>query len=182
MRTPRGTQSQAPGNYAHAQGQQAKASAVCQDAQSGGAFVLVGDAQASTFVARRETTDATPVVLYFDGGTTATLTGGGTNVLTIPVNRAYYIDIKVVARRNDSPEEMACFTFRGLVVRNTANDAWFPAALTSDTPVKVTATTWNATVTLDTSNATNNYLKITVTGAAGQTIRWVARLDTVEVG
>lgn len=177
-----GYQSQAPGDYSHAQGRQAKAIAAGQHAQAAGQFTAAGDAQTATYVARQSTTDATPAVLFFNGGASATLTGAAVNVLTVPVDRAHQFTVNVVARRSDVSGDTAGWEFRGLVGRGSSGNAALVGTTLGSSWGAAGAAAWDVTLAIDTTNATNNYLAITVTGEAAKTIRWVARIVTVEVG
>lgn len=177
-----GNLSQATGQISHAQGWQALASRHGQDAQAAGQFAAAGDAQSNVFVARRQTTDATASTLFFDGGTTATLTTEATNVLTVPVNRAHQFRVSVVARRSDVSGDAAGWKFDGLLVRGSSGDAAFVGTVAGTAWGTAPAAAWDVTLSINTSNATNNYLAITVTGEAAKTIRWVATVSTTEVG
>lgn len=177
-----GNLSQANGQTSHAQGWQALASRIGQDAQAAGQFAAAGDAQSNVFVAHRQTTDATASTLFFDGGTTATLTTEATNVLTVPVNRAHQFRVEVIARRSDVSGDAAGWEFCGVIVRGSSGNAAFAGTVQGQAWGTAGAAAWDVTLAIDTSNATNNYLAITVTGLAAQTIRWVATITTTEVG
>lgn len=173
----------ASGNSSHAQGLYAAATRYGQHAQAaGGIFVAAGDAQTSTFVASRSTTDATVSQLIFNGGTSATLTGTNANVLTIPVNRAHQFRVSVVARRDDVSGDAAGWAFSGLVARGSSGSAALVGTLDARAWGSAGAAAWDVTVSVDTSDSTNNYLAVTVTGEAAKTIHWVARIETVEAG
>jgi hypothetical protein len=174
----------ASGTNSHAQGAYAVASRRGQHAQGMVYFSAAGDAQANTFMTGALTTDATPLPLYFySTDTSATLTGANTNVLTIPVNRAHQFRIGVVARRSDVSGDAAGWTFTGLIARGSSgNSAAFVGTTQVQTWGTSSAAAWDVTVSIDTTDATNNYLKIVATGEAAKTIRWVARIETVEVG
>jgi hypothetical protein len=171
----------ASGNYGHAQGVDAVASRHAQHAQAAGRFTAVGDAQACSFVAHRQTVDATPVALTFDGGAVV-LSGAGANVLTVPVDRAYQFRVSAVARRSDVSGDAAGWEFRGLIARGPAgNNAAIIGAPVGSSWGSAGAAAWDVALSVNTADATNNYLVITATGEAGKTIKWVARIDTVEV-
>jgi hypothetical protein len=143
------------------------------EAFAAGSFAATGDAQRGLYVARGSTTTATPLVLTFDAGA-----AGTTNQVVLPNDATYIFRVSLVARRTDADNESAAYTFEGCIDRN-ANAA--STALVG-TPVKTIlaedTTAWDVAVSADT---TNGALAITVTGQAAKTIRWVAKIETVEV-
>jgi hypothetical protein len=171
----------ASGNYGHAQGVDAIANRHAQHARSAGRFTAVGDAQACGYVARRQTADATPAALTFDGGAVV-LTGAGANVLTVPVDRAHQFRVNAVARRSDVSGDVAGWEFRGLIGRGSSGDAAIVGTVQASSWGSAGAAAWDVSLSVNTANATNNYLAITATGEAGKTIKWVANVETVEVG
>lgn len=176
-----GYSSSASGDYSHAQGRMAKAVAIGAHAQAAGIFGVPGDAQMQNLVARRATTDATPAILYFDGASAAALTGTGANVLAIQADRAFQFTVKVVARRSDVSGDTAAWEFKGLIARGPSGSAALVGTVIGSSWGAAGAAAWDVSLSVDTTNATNNYLAITVTGEASKTIRWVARIETVEV-
>lgn len=177
-----GNSSSASGYCSHAEGMQSLAGRYAQDAKAAGYFTTTGDAQASRFVARRITTDAVAAILTFDGGAAATLSGANTNVLTIPINRAHRFRVDVVARRSDVSGDAAGWEFTGLIVRGASGNATFVNAVDGKAWGSNGAMPWDVTLSIDTTDVTNNYLKVTATGEAAKTIRWVATISTTEVG
>lgn len=179
-----GADGTASGSYSMTSGDLAVASRSGQRSHASGALNAAGDSQANRFVAMRQTSNATPVVLYFSAGTSATLTGGDANVLTIPVSKAHRFNINIVARRTDSTSDAGGWSIAGTIVRGASGNATFistPSVVTDLTAGAISGS-WAVAVTIDTANATNNYLVITVTGQTGATIRWVADINSVEVG
>jgi hypothetical protein len=143
------------------------------EAFAAGYFSAVGDAQRALYVAIGATTDATPLILTFGQGAAST-----TNQVVLPNDATYFFKVSVIARRTDADNESAAYTFEGCIDRN-ANAA--STALVG-TPVKTIlaedTSAWDVAVSADT---TNGALAITVTGQAAKTIRWVAKIETVEV-
>jgi hypothetical protein len=176
----------AAGRAATALGESASAPRFGQIAAGASFFAAAGDGQAARYVARRQTSGATPAVLLFDGGAitanAVTLTGANTNVLTVPVSKAHRFTINAVARRTDTPGTFGGWTITGTLVRSSSGNARFIGTPTVVTDLDAGAATWTLAVAVNTSNATNNYLEITATGEAGATIRWVAEISTAEVG
>lgn len=179
-----GNESHATGQMSHAEGDWAQATRRGQSALGGGAWdgMTPGQAQAARIVLRRQTTDATATVLTAGGGVPA-LTGQETNVLTVTASRALQLRISAVARRTDVQGEMAGWTWEGLVGRDSTGNARIIGAPTQTKWGDAPATdAWTLAVSIDTTNATNNYVAVTATGEAGKTVRWVAKLEWVEVG
>lgn len=179
-----GYQSVASGFGSHAEGVYAVASRYGQRAKSSQRFAVAGDAQVSGFSVSCATSNATPKQLTMDqsGSGTAILTGATTNVLTIPVSRAHKIRVSVVARRSDVAGDAAGWEFSGVIVRGSSGNAAFVGTVDGRAWGTAGAAAWDVTPTIDTTDATNNYLKITATGEAGKTIRWVGHIEAVEVG
>jgi hypothetical protein len=169
-----GESNTASGSYATvAGGQQGLANLRGMFSHASGQFAAQGDAQYSRMILRRQTTDATPTVLHADGGT-----GNAETRITIPNNTGYQFFAQVMAR-DTSGTNSAWWTIRGGIIKDTTVGSTTLIGTniieTSSTPG---AATWIVTATADT---TNGALAITVTGALGVTIRWVAtiHLNTV---
>lgn len=147
-------------------------------------YLASGTAQGCEFMATLLTTNATPTVMLFDGGSltsnTATLTGTHTNVLTVPINTAHKFILEVVARNTTTPGTFASYHITGSIVRSSSGDARFISVPVVVADEDAGAALWDCAVTVNTSNGTNNYLVITVTGAAATNITWVAKLSTVQ--
>lgn len=180
-----GDSTAATGNYSHAEGNFSVARRVGQRAKTAGKVQTNGDAQINDFVAMRSTTNATPVELWFDAAasTTAQLISTN-NVLTVPLNRGHRFRIEAIARRFDGSGslEFAAWTITGTIVRGPTGSAFFIATPQVVTEATTGATSWLFDVTADNADATNNYLKLTVTGEVGKSIKWVAGIYTTEVG
>lgn len=136
-----------------------------------GRFATDGDAQAGLYVLRNITTDATGTELYLDGTS-------ATQRLTLPNNSAITFDIYVVARRTDATGGTAGYRFNGIIKRDATAATTAIVGSVSKTVIAETNVSWDATCTADT---TNGSIKITVTGEAAKTIRWVAQVQTTEV-
>jgi hypothetical protein len=133
-----------------------------QNAYASGGFSIIGDAQTSLFVVRYETTDATPRYLFLDGSIAS-------QNMTLPSNTTWLFKAYVVGRNADGTANAAGFKIEGAI-----DDS---ALLSSTTTQIFGPPAWNAVAVLD-----GGALRIQVTGAAGTTIRWVARVEVVEVG
>lgn len=170
------------GLASHAEGAYSVASRWAQRARAGWRFTSPGDAQVGEMSLLRETINATPTLLIANADVGAILTGTGINVLTLPTSRAFQLKISTVARRTDVQGEMAGWTWEGLVGRDATGNARIIGtpvmAAWGDAPA---TDPWDAAVSINTTDAANNYVAVTVTGQAGKTIRWVSRMEWIEV-
>jgi hypothetical protein len=146
-------------------GADASASLFGRLAYASGTFAAVGSAQASLFVLRRTTTDATQSELFLDGFAAR---------LTLAAGRTITFDILVVARSTGG--QSAGYQARG-VIENDGGTTSFIGAPTI-TPLGEDVAGWDVAVLDD---DTNDALAIQVTGADATSIRWVAVVRTAEV-
>ena len=130
-----------------------------------GQFAAVGDAQRARFVLRCATTTNTGVEMALDGATT---------YLSIPLDKAFFCNIKIVGIRDDGS---AVATYeRQYAVKNvtgTSSEIYAPITIGTDNAA-------GTTIALSANNA-DDTLRILVTGVASQNWRWVASIDAVEV-
>ena len=150
-----------------ATGLQSNAGLYGKHAHAAGHFTSHGDAQTGVMVAALITTGASSTNLGIAGG-----------AVFLPNNTTWSFHVRVIARRTDATGENMDWTFDGIISRD-ANAA--STALVGDvvvSPRTGVTTAWDCTVT---ANATDGSLQINVTGEAAKTIRWVARIETVEV-
>lgn len=157
-------------------------------------FATAGDAQAGEFVLRQLTTDATPARITADQAVP-----GGANTVNLPNNGTYRVKLMVVAQQTGGSAGTAgdCASWEAdvLIKRGasaaatafvggrTATTAPALAAITAGTGFApdlrdAAAAAWRLTLDADT---TNGGLSITCTGEVNKTIRWVARVLSVEV-
>lgn len=134
-----------------------------------GQFSGNGDAQAGNYVLRNSTTNATPTELFLDGSSSR---------LELPNNSAFMVTVMVVGRRTNSAGGYAAHKHELLIVRDATAATTTIIGNDSKTVVAETDAAWDSNVTAD---STNGALRIMVTGKASETIRWVARVMTVEV-
>lgn len=170
-----GSGSTASGDYSSASGSYSVASRVNQRSH-GGSFINSLTAQTDEYVFGGYSTNATPILLTMNDTTTATLTGTGTNVLTVPVRMMFLFRIEACARRTDTQGDMAGFTITGVIGRDSSGNARIIGTPTTVSWADSGAATWTLAVSVNTGNATNNYLALTATGEAAKTIVWVAGL------
>jgi hypothetical protein len=133
-----------------------------------------GVSQAALLVLARQTTDATPTVL-----TSTTAGAGGNNQVILPNNSAYYFKGSVIANVTGAANG-AAWSFEGAIMRgaNAASTVLMDTPSVNRVAATAGATTWVVAITADT---TNGGLRVTVTGVAATTIRWVAKCETTEV-
>jgi hypothetical protein len=169
-------------------------STVGRGAWSAGRFTVNGDAQSGEFSLRIQTSDATAQRL-----TATTGAPSGTNTVNLPNNGTYRVKVFVVAQQTGGTAgtvgdcaswEADVLIRRGanaaataIVAIRTINDTPALAAVTAGTPFTpgqrdAGAAAWTLTLAADT---TNGGLAVTGTGEANKTIRWVARVQSVEV-
>ena len=160
-----GHASTASGAYSRAAGSRALADKYGQFSHAAGFFDSIGDAQKSSLVLRKETTDATATNLALNGVS---------DEITLLDQDLKFFTIKVAGRRTDADGEGAAYKFEGAVDNNGGTTALVGSPL--KTVIAEDNTAWDVDVTAD-----NTGLHITVTGEAGKTIRWVASVDLVEV-
>jgi hypothetical protein len=100
--------------------------------------------------------------------------------ITLAADDAFLFEVAVIATRTDSNGETNIWRLSGGIDRYVSESP--DTQLVGGTYVTDSSTleeaAWTAVPTADT---TNNSLKITVTGAASKTIRWVARVKLVKV-
>jgi len=150
-------------------GLKAKASRYGEVAHAAGRFAATGDAQHSTFVARKSTTSTSTTYLALDGGSSR---------LTLPArDTAFTFDIKVIAI-NTIEQASGSWNFRGGIYRDDDNNVGFIGSLIEE--INVPSPGKVGTIALQ-ADGTNYALNINVTPGTSDTIRWVAVIDVVQV-
>jgi hypothetical protein len=134
-----------------------------------GAFTSAGDAQIGQYVMRNITTDDTASELFLDGAAAQ---------FVLQDNSAVTFELTMTALRTDASGGAASYMFVGGIRRDTGAASTTITGSVSKVIVAETNAQWGCDVVADT---TTGALKVVVTGQAAKTIRWVARLDTVEV-
>ena len=153
--------------------------AIGKGAWASGQFASPGDAQSGEHVLRRQTTDATPTRLTADGGAP-----GASNTVNLPSNAAFACRIMVVAKEVGGAAAKAMWDFVALARRDAAaaatNVSSSPGNGAAQAPTLTAGTgaaAWTVTVGAD---QTNGGVAVTVVGAAGANINWVARVLSAE--
>lgn len=166
---PGGRENTASGNYSVASGRGASATMEGQRAHASGFFAVQGDAQVSEFVARNTSTDAVAKELFLQG------TGSR---ITLTDDQTVFFEIMVVARRTDVDGESAAYKYTGCIDRGVGAGTTAFVGTVTETVVAEDNAAWGVAITAGTSDGT---LRITATGEAGKTIRWVAYVRAVTV-
>jgi hypothetical protein len=160
-----GEGNQATGVFATiAGGRQAKARLRGQLAHASGMFTNPGDAQASTYVLRNRTTNATATELFLDGSGER---------LTVDPGRAMTFEVQIVARR-EGATEFGAYRFEGVIANF---NGVMVLSKTGNTIFELNPT-WNTDIQ---TNNTHDALQIVVYGQNNAAIRWVATVQTAEV-
>ena len=144
-------------------GKDANATAYGQLAYASGRFSNAGDAQASLYVLRNTTNDATETELFLDGGSQRVSVSDG---------RAMSFDILVVGRSSAGTVTLSHIVG---IIENTGGTTRVPTAIVAQT---YTDASGGATAVAD---DTNDALAVKVTGVAATNMRWVATVRTAEV-
>jgi hypothetical protein len=145
-------------------GSGANASHYGQFAYASGSFATAGDAQASMYVLRATTSNATQTEMFLDGSAAR---------MTVASGRTLVFEIQVVGR--SSGNTSAAYLIRGAIDNNGGTTSFINAIVET---LGEDVGSWDATVEADN---TNDALVLKVTGAASTTIRWVATVRTTEV-
>jgi hypothetical protein len=133
-----------------------------------------GMSQTTVLVLGKQTTDATATVITSDGSAAS-----GTNQVILPNNSAYYFRGEIIAGVTGAGDTKGWY-IEGVIKRGAGvgTTAIVGTATVTSLYADVGASTWAVTALADT---TNGGLKITVTGQASTTIRWVAQIRTTEM-
>jgi hypothetical protein len=166
-----GSGAQATGTGTLALGSGSLAQGFGTQAFANGAFTANGDAQGIMVVLRNITTDGTATELFLDGT-------AATQRLAVPSNSCITFSILLAARRTDTTGGSSGYEFQGVLIRNTTNSSTAFVGTPTKAVLGETNAAWDAAISADT---TNGSLKITVTGEAAKTIRWVATVNAALV-
>jgi hypothetical protein len=158
----------AAGSNSLAIGDSAYAYLAGQIAYASGSFATAGDAQAATYILRNVSSSNTLVELYLDGSS---------DRLIIPANKTWAFYILLAGHRTGTSQS-ATYEWRGSL-RKDATSGTLRLLNLNKTTIAKDDTTWDADVTVETLNGV---LRIRAKGNTGQTVRWVAKVTTVEVG
>lgn len=164
----------ASGYGTHAGGRLSEAYIKGQSARACGRFSENGDAQYSTIVVMKSTSDATQTELIVD-----TIE---TERMVLPASRTWAFNILIAARQTGGVAgtvgDSAGYEIKGVVKRDGSNSTALVGPIMK-TIIGEDQSAWDATVVAD---DTNEALVVKVTGEASKTIHWVATVNITEVG
>jgi len=166
-----GSGSSATGTNAYANGAGTNARVWGAKNFANGSFATAGDAQVGIFVARNVTSNATVTELFLDGVS-------ATQRMAMVDNSVWTFRVDVVGHRTDATGGSAGYTFTGVIKRDVGVATVALVGSVSKTVIAETNSPWDANLAADT---TNGSMKLTVTGEAAKTIRWVATAYVTEV-
>ncbi len=171
-----GDEAKATQKFSTALGASSSSVLIGKYAYAGGEISGHGDSQTGTFVLRSDTTDATPEAL-----TTNNSTAGTTDQIILPNNSAHAFHGTIIARQQAATgSDYASWEIKGALLRDgSAATTVLGNGIQDKLYATAGASAWAITLTADT---TNGGLKIEVTGATATNIRWVATVNTSEVG
>jgi hypothetical protein len=165
-----GSMNECIGNYSHAEGMNARAYNHFQHAKSSGGFNNpgeIGEAQYTNLLARAATFDDSPTDLIV----------GEEGTILLEPDKMNAFHIRLVASSDDRSEG-SFYEFKGLVRRNTSALSTTILGSVNKSVISESVPAWDASVSADTVTGS---LKITVTGEADKSIRWVAYIEMIEV-
>ena len=156
-------------DYTHLEGKEAIGSLSNIHVQAAGKFAggVPGSAQYVSFVAKAITTDATPTDLLLDGA-----------AISFWWQPAMYAFRIMIIASNSDANAGGHYSLQGMISREPGADTLALIGSVSKTVVHETTSAYDVNVTVDDTLKT---LKITVTGAAAATLRWVAFVEMVQV-
>ena len=158
------------GAYSVAVGAYSSATQTSQRARAAVFFSVQGDSQEVGFLLRRKTTDATPRTLSLSH-VDATLTR-----LTIAPGKAFLFDVRIIGIKSDG--SAAAVYHRRVAIKNVGGTTSLIGTVqTIGTDIEDNAST-DVTITADN---TNDALQVDVTGISGETWRWLAVVDGLEL-
>jgi len=162
----------ASGEYSHAMGNLASTLGIYgRYSYASGQEAVIGDSQASKFVLRNRTTDATATTITSDSGAAST-----TNQVILSNQSAYRFKGTIVGKQSGSVNA-AVWDVDGFIVRG-ANAAATTLNVSNVNLVQNTPAWGTPTLAADT---TNGGLRVQVTGASATNIQWTCTIDTTEV-
>lgn len=144
---------------------------VATEVYSNGNFSVTGDAQAGVYLLRRTVASTSSVALTVDGIAVSTV-----NQIALPDNSTYNFRINVTARSTTSTYD-AGWAFSGVISRYTGPGTTVIRVVNKE-KLWATSPIWDCNVSAD---ATNGALQITVNGDNTNTVKFVAKVETVEV-
>ncbi len=157
----------ASGNITQAIGNGAVSDRTSMYARAAGTFASAGDAQQVAFLLRNKTTNNTATTLFTDGSSAR---------LTIPSGKVMSAVCRICGIKSDG-SAVANYV-RSVVIKNVGGTTALVGSVeTIGTDIEDNAST-DVAITADN---TNDALQINVTGITGETWRWVAVVEGLEI-
>jgi hypothetical protein len=132
-----------------------------------GGFSEGGDSQRVDFILRNITTNNTSTTLFLNGSDAR---------LTIPSNKALFATINIAGIINGGSK--AVHYVRKVAIKNVGGTTSLIGTVSTLGSDVEDDALYDVTITADN---TNDALQINVTGKTGETIRWVAHVEGVEI-
>lgn len=139
--------------------------------QANGNFGSIGDAQIGTYLLRTITTNTTETEMFIDGV-------GGSQQLILLDNSTWTFTATITGHRTDTVNGHAGYKIEGVVYRGVGVATTTILGNPVLTVLSETNNEWEIRVYADT---TIGALAFTCIGQSGKTIRWLAKIETVEV-
>ncbi len=172
-----GGRNTASGNYASVPGgYQALASTHGKLAFTGGTFTAIGDAEYGLTVLRRTTTLAGTARLTAAGGA-----AGAANIVSRGNNRAFMMKVHIVATNTTVPHTKGLIAEYPVLIRRGEAAATTVVADYMQLVYLADASIQDAVIAIS-ADTGNGGLNVTVTGSSTIDLRWVATVQSVEVG
>lgn len=145
---------------------------------SNGRFSANSDIGTGFFTSYIQTTDATTTELKIRASIYET--SPPTGVIRLSGDSSYIFDCDIIARNTATDDQSKAWNLKFAIRRGSsaANTALIGSATKTVIGEDTNATTWDVSVTADTTNGRPN---ISVTGEASKTIRWVANIRMTKV-
>ena len=145
-------------------------------AYASGKSSVQGDAQFGLSVLRGATTLAGTARLTADGAA-----AGATNIANLPTNSAFLLNVNLVATDTASPHTVGLVAVYSVLIRQGAAAAKTVVVDQTQHTLLADATILDKVITIS-ADTTNGGLNLTVTGSATTNLRWVATVQSAEVG
>lgn len=136
-----------------------------------GRFGSSGDAQVGDYILRTITGTAVPTMLFLDGPS-------GEQKLILPDNSTWTFTITITAHRTDANDGHAGYEVKGVIYRDSGAATVNFQGITTTTVIAESNPEWDINIFADTDDGS---LALMVTGQTGKIIRWLARVQTVEL-
>lgn len=171
-----GYRAKATGSDATVFGVEGQSAITCKTAFGGRKFTSFGDCQGAKYILKAETTDATAKEMVSGSASSSVYKN---RILALENNSAYAFHGTIVARQKASEgTASAAWKIEGLI-RREGSEATTVLVNSSITALDNTPS-WGLSLSANTATNAGN-LAITITGASGTNIRWVANIDTSEL-